>query len=330
MSIGAAIAGAATSFGLNKLFGGGGGTVPAYGTINIPGVEFQPFTYTGSGGFGVTGKKSGEYGYDWSADIPDWLTNLGELGASQVGGLFGRYALESQKDPYAAADEFYQRGLTTLQPQLARQQIQAQERMFGGGRLGLQLAGEAVGAPTGTGQVNPDAYGLAAGQANMLQDLYTKSLSAGQQMQTQYLNQLSSAAAKMLELGMKPNEVEQALIEFGADLEGARSAARKQGVVASPLKESQQSVLSANLANTIGQGVADWWSQPTPQPTYNQVVSGFGSPTASQWYNNAAATGNLFGNNFGYGQNNSLMTQSQPITNYTPSSYSSGAMVYTP
>jgi hypothetical protein len=266
MPIGAAVAGAATSFGLNALFGPDGGTAPSYGPVKVEGAEFQPFTYTGTGGFGVTGTPEGSYGYDWSAQIPDWLKGLGELGGGTAGGLFQDYVTAAQQDPYAAADEFYQRGLTQLRPELAKQQIAAQERMFGTGRLGQMISGQAIGAPTGTGMVNPDAYGLAAGQASMLQDLYTKSLSAGQQMQTQRLNQLSSAAAKMLELGMKPNEIEQALIKFGANLEGARAAAMKAGTSMVPLAETTESVLAANLANTIGQGVQDYFTPKNAVP----------------------------------------------------------------
>jgi hypothetical protein len=258
MPIGAAVAGALTGAVANKVLGGGGGTAPSQAPVSIPGAEFQPFTYRGTGGFGVTGSQVGDNGYSWSANIPDWVKGLGDIGSGAAGGLFGQYAQLAQQNPYEAADEFYQRGLTQLRPELAKQQIAAQERLFGTGRLGLKLAGEAVGAPTGTGMVNPDAYGLAAGQANMLQDLYTKSLSAGQAMQTQYLNQLSSAAAKMLELGMKPNEIEQQLINFGADLESARSTAMKAGTAFVPLKETTQSVLNAQLANTLGAGVSDY------------------------------------------------------------------------
>lgn len=310
-----AVVGAVAGGVVNKVLGGGGGTAPSQAPVTVPGAEFQPFTYTGTGGFDVTGTQVGDDGYSWSAQIPDWLKGLGDIGAGNVGGLFGQYARLAQQDPYAAADEYYQRGLAELQPELARQQIQAQERMFGGGRLGLKLAGEAVGAPRGTGMVNPDAYGLAAGQASMLQDLYTKSLSAGQAMQTQYLNQLSGAAAKMLELGLTPNEIEQQLINFGADLESARSTALKAGTSFVPLKETRQSVLNAQLANTIGAAAGDYVK--TGMDTGNWSLFGGGStptwgqPTASQWSNNYLATGGS--GNFGFGTSNSLMTNPTPV-----------------
>ena len=301
MPIGAAIAGALTSAVVGSALAPKQKTAASQAPVTVPGAEFQPFTYTGTGGFGVTGTPTGDNGYNWSAEIPDWIKSLGETGAGAAGGLFGQYAQLAGQDPYAAAQEFYSRGLTQLQPELAKQQIQAQENMFGSGRLGLKLAGEAVGAPTGTGAVNPDAYGLAAGQAGMLQDLWTNSLSAGQQLQTNYLNQLSGAAAKMLELGMKPNEIEQNLINFGADLETARSTALKAGTAFVPLKETSQSVLAANLANTIGAGVSDWWSQPsTSSPVSNY---GFSPATNQSWssYGSNVANGGLWsgGNQYG-------------------------------
>jgi hypothetical protein len=283
-AIGGAVAGTVVSKALGGGGGSGGGTAPSQAPVTVPGAEFQPFTYTGTGGFGVLGTPEGDK-YKWQGYIPDWLKGLGETGAGAVGGLFQDYLTAAQQDPYAAADEYYQRGLTQLQPELAKQQIGAQERMFGGGRLGLKLAGEAVGAPTGTGMVNPDAYGLAAGQASMLQDLYTKSLSAGQQMQTQRLNQLSDAAAKMLELGMKPNEIEQALINFGADLEGARSTALKAGTAFVPLKETRESVLNAQLANTLGGAAGDYVK--TGINTGNWSLFGGNTDYWNPSYNNA-------------------------------------------
>ena len=292
-----AVVGAVASNVVGRVLGGGSkGTAPSQAPVTVPGAEFQPFTYTGSGGFGVTGTQAGDDGYAWSSQIPDWLKSLGELGGGAVGGLFQQYLAETQKDPYAAGQEYYARGLQQLQPELLKQQIQAQERMFGGGTLGRKLAGEAVGAPTGTGMVNPDAYGLAAGQASMLQDLYTKSLSAGQQMQTNRLNQLSGAAAKMLELGMKPNEIEQALINFGADLETARSTALKAGTAFVPLKETRQSVLNAQLANTIGSGVGDYVKTGMDTGNWSLFGGGGGStwsaPNVTSVYDsNAFATG---------------------------------------
>lgn len=239
---------------------GGGSRAPSTQQEKIPGVEFQPVTYTGASG-AVTGAPTGDYGYDWSTELPDWLNMLGAAGQGAVGNLFTDYYNQVQQDPYAVGQEFYNRGVAQLQPEFMKQQIQAQERMFGGGRLGLKLAGAGVGAPTGTGAVSPDAFGLGAAQANTLQDLWTNSLTAGQSLQTNRLNQLSQASQGALNLSMLPMKTEQDLINFVKNLEIARSNALKAGTQNVSLTETPQSVFAGQLANTVGTGVSNWMSQ---------------------------------------------------------------------
>jgi hypothetical protein len=247
---------------VNKALGGGSSSSrPTSTPTTVAGSEFQPFTYTGSGGFGVTGTQTGDYGYDWQADIPQWIQDLGQVGAGATGGLFQDYLTAVGKDPYEAANEYYQRGLAQLQPELAKQQIESQARMFGTGRLGLKLAGEGLGAGAGSGMINPDAFGLAAGQAKSLQDLYTQSLSQGQAMQTNELNKLRDAADAMMALGMQPAEVEQSLIKFASGLESARSNALKAGTQMVEYGETPQSVFAGEVSNAVGSGVANYLNQ---------------------------------------------------------------------
>ena len=238
---------------------GGGSTAPNMAPVSIPGVEFQPFTYTGAGG-SVTGTQVGDHGYEWSAEIPEWLKSVGGIGQEAAGGLFQKYVSAAGQDPYQAAQEYYSRGLAQLQPAFAQQQIQAQERMFGGGRLGLKLAGEALGAPTGTGMVSPDAFGLGAAQSKALTDLYTQSLTRGQQLQMNQANMLSKAASEMLDLGLTPAEVEQNLIRFAKELETARSNALKQGTQMVGQQETPGSVFAGQLGNIVGEGVTGMFS----------------------------------------------------------------------
>jgi hypothetical protein len=255
-AIGGAVAGSVVSSALGG--GGGGGTAPSQQPVTVPGAEFQPFTYRGTGGFGVTGTQLGGDGYSWSADIPDWIKALGETGAGAAGSLFDQYAALAGQSPYEAAQEYYSRGLAQLEPEIAKQRTALGGSLFGSGRLGLKLAGEGLGYGADAGQVNPDVAGFGAGVGKAYTDLYSNALTRGQALQTQYLNQLSGAAAKMLELGMKPNEIEQNLINFGADLETARSTALKAGTAFVPLKETRESVLNAQLANTIGAAAGDY------------------------------------------------------------------------
>ena len=244
---------------VGKALGGGGSAQarPTSQPTTVAGTEFQPFTYTGLGG-SVTGTQQGDYGYGWSAEVPQWIQDLGAMGQGAAGGLFKDYYAQLQQDPYAAGEEFYKRGLAQLEPELAKQQIQAQERMFGTGRLGLKLAGAGLGAPAGTGAVSPDAFGLGAAQAKSLQDLYTTSLSQGQAMQTQRLNQLSQAANAALALGMRPADVEQGLIEYAKNLEAARSNAIKAGTQQLEYKNTPQQVFGSQLGNIVGSGAQSY------------------------------------------------------------------------
>lgn len=255
-SVGGPIAGAVAS----GLMGGGGSsggtvTAPRATSTVVPGTTFQPVTYKTSGGT-VTGTPQGDQ-YTWSTELAPWMTDLGQLGAGSAQGLFENYLTAAQKDPYDVASEFYQRGLTELQPEFLRQQTKGQERMFGGGRLGLKLAGAGLGAPMGTGQVSPDAFGIAAGQGKALTDLWRGSLAEGQAYQQNVLNQLSSAAEKMRALGMSPMEIENTLQSQAMAAEIARSNAIKtQTQQFYEPKESVSSVLSGDLGSTISSGVS--------------------------------------------------------------------------
>jgi hypothetical protein len=275
---------------VNKVLGGGGGSSssssgttsrPTSQPVVVPGSEFQPFTYTGVSG-GVTGTPSGDR-YSWKANIPQWVQGLGAGGQVAAEGLFSDYYRAAKQDPYAAAEEFYQRGLATLEPEFARQQIEAQERMFGGGRLGLRLAGQGLGAPRGTGAISPDAYGLGAAQSKALTDLYSSSLTQAQALQTNRMNQLSQAAEAAKNLGLLPMMTEQDLVKFAANLEAARSNALKSGTQMVEYGETPQSVFAGQVAPAVGQAVGQaaqsWWSG-TPS-NYTGTWTNPDSPSSS-------------------------------------------------
>jgi hypothetical protein len=253
-----AVAGAVVSSVVGNALGGGK-TAPTQQQQTIPGVEFQPSTYRSATGASVTGTQTGDYGYDWSATLPDWITQTGQIGADATPGLFSNYLQKLQGgDAYSAADEFYNRGLAVIEPEIAKQRVALGGDMFGSGRLGLKLAGEAVGAPIGTGMVNPDLFGFGAGVGKAYTNLYADSLTRGSELRTQELNELSSAADAMMKLGMQPMEIEQNLINFAKDLEVSRSNALKAGTQNVGLKETPGSVFAGQLAKNLGTGVSDY------------------------------------------------------------------------
>jgi hypothetical protein len=291
------VAGAVVGNVVGKVMGGGS-RAPTTKQEKIPGVEFQPVTYRGSTG-GVTGTPSGD-SYEWSADVAPWLSELGTIGSGAAGGLFQDYLTQVGMDPYAASQEYYQRGLAQLEPEIAKQRTALGGSLFGSGRLGLKLAGEGLGYGADAGQVNPDVAGFGAGVGKAYTDLYANALTQGQALQTNRLNQLSQAAESMLALGMKPAEVEQNLIKFASNLETARSNALKSGTQNVGLRETPESVFAGQLANTVGTGVTDYvgrgmdtgnwglfggssggsWSAPNVTSVYdsNAFATGGGNP----------------------------------------------------
>jgi hypothetical protein len=107
-------------------------------------------------------------------------------------GLLGQAAQQSQQapnqfsynfNPEQAGQDLFNQRAALLQPQFAQQNAQAQEGMFGSGRLGLRLAGEGIGA--GSGMVSPDAFGVNQAQSQALAGLAAQSTNDafGQQMQ---------------------------------------------------------------------------------------------------------------------------------------------------
>ena len=149
-------------------------------------------------------------------------------------GLLGQAAQQSQQapdqfnynfNPEQAGQDLFNQRAALLQPQFAQQNAQAQEGMFGSGRLGLRLAGEGVGA--GSGMVSPDAFGVNQAQSQALAGLAAQSTNDafGQQMQRagldsnqfamnqagqqqQYANLMGSGQG-MLQAGMQGTQLEQ-------------------------------------------------------------------------------------------------------------------------
>lgn len=251
------IAGAVAGAVAGKLLGGGS-TAPSTQPVKVEGAEFQPFTYTGSGGFGVTGTPN-EYQYSYDTQLPDWLTQYGAAGGAAANPILQQYIQKLQgEDAYTAADEFYKRGLAQLQPELEAQRVKLGEGLFGSGRLGLKVAGSGLGYGAGAGAINPEIAGFGAGTTKALSDLYTQSLTKGAQLRADELNQLQSGYQAMVQAGLTPLEIEKGLMKLAADLEGARASAMKAGVSYQPLGETSSSLFAGLTGSAIGSGVKDW------------------------------------------------------------------------
>jgi hypothetical protein len=288
-SFAAPIVGAVASGVVGKVLGGGktSSTPTSTAPAKIEGKEFQPFTYRGAGGFGVTGSQTGDNGYSWSADVPTWLTDLGAGGAGAAGGLFQQYYDTAAQDPYAAADEYYKRGMDVLTPEFEKQNIALQERLFGTGRLGAVVGG-----------VNPEAYAQNKAQQETLAKLYASSLSDAQTLQTNRLNQLSQAAEAAKNLGLLPMMTEQDLINFAADLETQRSNALSTYTQNLRTNETPQSVFAGQVANAVGTGFNNMFGGGSSDPYFGGQVGnvGFGPADGQSWgsYGSNLAGGGLW------------------------------------
>lgn len=144
------------------------------------------------------------------------IVNRALAGAS---GLFGQLADYS---PEARAAEIYKEQLNLLDPTFAQQEAQLAQSLFGSGRLGLQLAGDAAGAGRGTGMVNPDVFGFQRARGQTLAELAAGSR---QQAFTEG-EQMANLAGKLLTSGLGVAEAERQMIALGIDAETARAAAQ--------------------------------------------------------------------------------------------------------
>jgi len=201
----------------NALFGKGGmGTMAgAVGRAKelSSGMRFNPYTVrTATGTTGYT--DDGQFYSELSQPYQDLLgTTLG--GAENLFGQFAGF------DPSQRATEVYQEQAALLQPAFEQQAVQLQNRLFGGGRLGLRLAGESQGLGAGSGMVQPDALGLGQAQQQTLAQLAagSRQQAFGEQAQ------LGQMAAQALQSGMGISGLEQSLMGMGLSAEQARAAA---------------------------------------------------------------------------------------------------------
>lgn len=201
----------------NALFGkGGAGTAgAAVARARELGRDavFKPYTVTtGSGTSGYTG--GGNFFTQLSQPYQDILgTSL-----AGAGSLFEQAAAF---DPAQRGQEVFAEQAALLQPEFQRQAQELQSSLFGGGRLGLRLAGESQGLGTGSGMVQPDALGLGRAQQQTLAQVAAGAREQALGEQTQ----LQNLAAGMLQAGMGISGLEQALMAQGLDAETARAAA---------------------------------------------------------------------------------------------------------
>ena len=204
---------------VDSLIGRGGSGVAQQGieeaARRAESAYFRPYT--------VRASATGTTAYDPTSGTtaallsPEYQAVLSQaLGGA--GGLFGQMRAF---DPTQRAQEIYGEQAALLQPAFQQQATALQSRLFGGGRLGLRLAGESQGLGAGSGMVQPDALGLGQAQQQTLAQLAAQSRTQAFGEQAQ----LGQLAAGALQSAMGISGLEQALMGTGIQAESARAAA---------------------------------------------------------------------------------------------------------
>ena len=201
---------------VSGLFGKGGSGIAQQGieeaARRAEKAYFRPYTVTTA--TGTTSYGDGGFSSQLS---PEYQALLGTtLGGAE--NLFGQF---TGFDPAVRAQQIFAEQAAGLTPEFQKQATALQSRLFGGGRLGLRLAGESQGLGAGSGMVQPDALGLGQAQQQTLAQLAagSRQQAFGEQAQ------LGQMAAQALQSGMGISGLEQSLMGMGLNAEQARAAA---------------------------------------------------------------------------------------------------------
>ena len=234
---------------------------------------FKPYTLTTSVGTTGYDEDSG-FSVGLGQPLQD-IQQAGYSGTEQLmGGIpeaFGREASQFgfERDLEGRTSDIFGQQAALLEPAFAQQRQKLQSDLFGSGRMGLMLAGEAAGAGEG-GMVSPDAFGLGRAQSETLANLAAQSrqqalgeqqqafgieqgiFGTNEAMQQQRAQNLLSGATGLFGLGSAISDTEASLLQLGLATEGARGASYAQA--AGALSAGQQAAASAAQAANSGGG----------------------------------------------------------------------------
>jgi len=150
--------------------------------------------------------------------------------------------LPSNLDPNARAQGYYDEMQTMMRPMRQQENLQMQQDLFGSGRLGMRLAGEAAGAGAGTGMYQPDVLGM-----NKARELANQQLAQQSRVQSQTeLDQAIARGTGLFQTGIGVEQLGLTPLELGAQLGGYNAQAA--GTSANALLQGGMSAAQANLA----------------------------------------------------------------------------------
>tara|TARA_Y100000385_G_scaffold267051_1_gene302798 strand:+ start:34 stop:876 length:843 start_codon:yes stop_codon:yes gene_type:complete len=237
---------------------------------------FKPYTLTTSVGTTSYDKNKG-FNLGLTQPLLD-IQEAGYGGARQLVGeipeAFGREAAQFgfDRDLAGRTSDIFREQSSLLEPAFAQQRQQLQSDLFGSGRMGLMLAGEAAGAGAG-GMVSPDAYGLGRSQSQTLANLAAQSrqqaLTEQQQaygiesgmfginegLEQQRAQNLLTGATTMFGFGEAVSDREIQLMQLGLTAEQARgtAAAQASGAMTGAQNAANQAQSIANQPSFLEQ-----------------------------------------------------------------------------
>jgi hypothetical protein len=256
------------------------GTAGALGQQAVAGTEFKPFTVTSSLARAGTTPQGG-----YTLELSPQQQALQEQLLGQAQGLFGQVG----QDPAAQQAALYEQIRATQRPEEERQQALLQERLFAGGRGGLQTA-QYGGSP------EQFAYEKARQEA-----MAGASLSARNQALAEQQQALAGATG-LLGAGYSPQQQALSALGYGTDIAGTgqRAGASLQGQLgqsglegylqgadlANRLQLAQQQALMSSALGTGTQGggvlsgladSAGGWLSSLFSPSSSQGINNIGS-----------------------------------------------------
>jgi hypothetical protein len=209
----------------------------AAAAIAADAAKFKPYGVTTGFGQSWFDTENNTAGYDLDPALAAYRDQLMSMGAE---------ALPSSMDPTANAQQYYNEMQAMAAPGRQQQMQDMRQDVFGSGRLGMRLAGEAAGAGANAGMVNPDFFGMNASNAMADQQMQLLAREKSMAELDASINRgtgLFTSGFGVEELGMKP-------LGIGAEIGGRASTAGANA--GQYLMGGAQGAAQANLASGLG------------------------------------------------------------------------------
>ena len=199
--------------------------------------QFKPYSVTTGFGTGYFDTDKQVAGYQLDPGLQAYRDALMSLGAQ---------ALPEQVDTQAQAQQYMSELEAMQAPARAQEDVDLRQRMFGSGRLGLRLAGEAAGAGTGGGMYQPDVLGQQKARE-------LANVAMAQQARQQAINELDQQIARgtgLFQTGLGVEQLGMTPLTLGGEFGGMQTTAGAQQAQA--LLSGGLGAAQANLAAGVG------------------------------------------------------------------------------